>query len=177
MAFDRAAARERLGETAARASGDRLALMRAASDALWDAYGPEHGGPVSWIGFYEPATETNNHGAEPGEAMVLGPHRDKPACSPIGLHGACGQVYSGGRSMIVTDVANLGEGYVACDPKDLAELVIPMFDDSGAVWGVLDADSFERGAFTGEDLEIMRSFCEAIGLSAAGHGRGEAITV
>ena len=43
--------------------------------------------------------------------------------------------------MIVSDVHNLGAGYVACDPREQSEVVIPCRTD-GSTWGVLDLDSY-----------------------------------
>lgn len=144
--------------------------MRDVADLLWDAFSPVG---VSWIGFYEIANPGNDHGAEPGGAMILGPHRDKPACSPIGLHGACGRGWGERVSLVVTDVARLGEGYVACDPRDLAEVVVPCFDSDGSCWGVLDADSFERGCFDEDDAERLHRLLAAAGLTS-GFPRGVA---
>ena len=143
--------------------------MRTIADALWDALAPRG---VSWIGFYKIAGEANDHAVEPASAMLLGPHRDKPACSPIGMHGACGQSFTERTTLVVTDVANLGEGYVACDPKDIAELVIPCTDPDGSCWGVLDADSFERGCFDERDAGAVWQV-----LIAAGLAHGESPTV
>lgn len=139
--------------------------LEAAVQALWDVLGdddPSEDRPtISWIGFYRIAEPGNDQGAEPGNAMLLGPHRPKPACSPIGMHGACGQAFLKQETMIVDDVRDLGEGYVACDPRDQSELVIPMFNRTGEAWGVLDADSFAVGAFgNGCAAEVAR-FCEA----------------
>jgi L-methionine (R)-S-oxide reductase len=110
----------------------RIALL---VDAVWAEFGDHR--PVSWVGFY-------HLGA--GE-MTLGPRRDKPACSPIGLHGACGQAALSGRSLLVRDVRMLGANYIACDPQDLAELVVPVRDHAGKVLGVIDLDSYAAGAF------------------------------
>ncbi len=140
--------------------------MRTIADALWEALSPRG---VSWIGFYEIAGKSNDHAVEPDSAMLLGPHRDKPACSPIGMHGACGQSFTERTTLIVTDVAHLGEGYVACDPRDLAELVIPCFDENGNAWGVLDADSFERGCFDERDAGQIKAILLTAGLSQVPH--------
>lgn len=141
------------------ATGSRADRMRMIADTLWETLSPRG---VSWIGFYEIAPEGNDHAVEPGSAMLLGPHRDKPACSPIGMHGACGQAFTERTTLVVTDVAHLGEGYVACDPRDLSELVIPCLDEDGNAWGVLDADSFERGCFDEQDAQqIHRVLLEA----------------
>lgn len=123
--------------------GSRLDRMRAAADVLWESLSPTG---ISWVGFYT---------ASPGDAeMLLGPCRDKPACSPIELHGACGQCWASRRSLVVHDVTVLGEGYIACDPRDRSEVVIPLFDD-GECWGVLDLDSYEVGAFDASDAEQL----------------------
>ena len=106
-------------------------------DALWEAF---RGQGYSWVGFYikPPATAVD-------EQLLLGPRRDKPACSPIGLHGACGQAYLSEKTLIVRDVMDLGADYIACDPNDKSEIVIPLIDAEGQCWGVLDIDSFEVG--------------------------------
>lgn len=123
--------------------GSRVDRMRAAADVLWEHLADTG---VSWLGFYT---------AEPGDTeMVLGPCRDKPACSPIGLHGACGQCWASRRSLVIADVAVMGEGYIACDPRDKSEVVIPLFDD-GVCWGVLDLDSHEISAFSAGDAEEL----------------------
>jgi putative methionine-R-sulfoxide reductase with GAF domain len=115
-------------------------------DAVWAEFGNHQ--PVSWVGFYHLGTTE----------MTLGPRRDKPACSPIGLHGACGQAALANRSLLVSDVRALGANYIACDPRDLAELVVPVLDRSGRVLGVLDLDSYTAGAFTTEDQHALQDW-------------------
>ena len=128
--------------------------MREVVDTLWRFF--RHEG-VSWVGFYTIDEDKNS--------MTLGPSRDTPACSPIELHGACGKSWRTGRPMIISDVVNLGAEYVACDPRDKSELVIPLFDSDGDCWGVLDLDSRERDAFGETDLYELRRIMEATGLS------------
>ena len=123
-------------------SGDRAARMQGFVDCAWDALAKTG---VSWIGFY-----LDVPGAPEGERMVLGPRRDSPACSPIGLHGACGRGLLAGMPLVVRDVRELGAGYIACDPRDQSELVIPCRLE-GAIWGVLDVDSHEIGCFSDAD--------------------------
>jgi putative methionine-R-sulfoxide reductase with GAF domain len=109
--------------------------MQIIVDALWEEFG-EHR-PVSWVGFYLLGD---------GE-MTLGPRRDKPACSPIGLHGACGSAALSGKTVVVRDVRELGANYIACDPRDLSEIVVPVRARDGRVTGVLDIDSYSVEAF------------------------------
>ncbi len=147
--------------------GDRHARMAAAADALWAKLSLAG---VSWIGFYlfEQGCIPREHGQSLGgsDGLVLGPCRDKPACSPIGLSGACGRSYLSRRSLVVTDVARLGANYIACDPRDRSEVVVPCFDADGSCWGVLDADSFDAESFTTRDAEELARLLERWGLSA-----------
>jgi len=136
-------------------TGDRAARMAGFVDVAWSALASED---VSWLGFYMPDSEN-------AEQMLLGPRRDKPACSPIGMHGACGQSFNQHITLVVRDVAALGEDYVACDPRDLAELVIPLFDSHGNCWGVFDLDSFSPGAFTARDADALHECLAATGLT------------
>jgi len=141
-------------------TGGREEVMRATIDVLWEALSPTG---VSWIGFYT---------AKPSDdEMLLGPRRDKPACSPIGMHGACGQAFKDKSPLVVRNVASLGKGYVACDPKDVSELIIPVFEADGTPWGVLDADSFDEGSFDEHDAIALRSLLEQVGLSDPAHGK------
>ena len=136
--------------------GDRVARMEAVVDALWEALNPTG---VSWVGFYV---------HEGGEELILGPRRDQPACSPIGLHGACGQAFTRREPLVVHDVAELGENYIACDPRDRSEVVLPLFDQSGTCWGVLDLDSHEVGAFDESDVKGLQNVLRAAGLAQTG---------
>jgi len=118
--------------------------MQAFVDCAWDALA---GSGVSWIGFY-----IDVPGAADAERLVLGPRRDTPACSPIGLHGACGRCLTSAAPFVVRDVSELGANYIACDPRDRSELVVPC-RDGDRVWGVLDVDSHEVGCFTQADVD------------------------
>ena len=134
------------------AIGTREDRMQRVVDALWDELG---GKRVSWLGFYLKSPG--------GEEMILAARRDKPACSPIGLHGACGRSWKSRRALIVTDVAKLGDGYVACDPRDKSEVVLPMMEpDGNTCWGVFDADSHDTDSFGEADVQgLYRVFLRA----------------
>jgi len=138
--------------------------MAQVCDLIWNAFGERSGErtperPVfSWVGFYEKGK---------GDEMLLVARRDKPACSPIGLFGACGQCWASRQTLIIDDVATMGEGYIACDPRDLAELVIPLLKPDGTCWGVLDADSHQKAAFNEHDAEQVSRMLEESGLTAS----------
>lgn len=141
----------------------RAERMKAVVDLLWDAFGLSSPGPLrmSWVGFYEKSAGADE--------MILLERRDKPACSPIGLHGCCGRSFTARAPIVVRDVATLGAGYIACDPKDKSEVVLPCFSAGGACWGVLDIDSYEVGAFDDNDARELERVLSAAGLSIPGH--------
>lgn len=144
--------------------------MKLAVDLLWEAFGGDGPGRgVSWIGFYGIEADA--------ESMVLLERRDKPACSPIGLHGMCGRGYQERRPILIDDVRSLGEHYIACDPRDLSEIVIPLFENDGSCWGVLDGDSYETHAFSEADVQGMTALMERLGLSQPGCCEGGVVRV
>ncbi|MFA6002750.1 MAG: GAF domain-containing protein [Elusimicrobiota bacterium] len=115
-------------------------MMREIVDVLWDAFS---GSPYSWCGFYILAAD--------GQNLILGPHRDAPACSPLPMHGVCGRAARSGQAMIVPDVKALGEAHIECDPRNLSEIALPVFDKNGRVWAVFDVDSAQPAAFNDMD--------------------------
>jgi len=127
--------------------------MRQVADALWTSLNDKG---VSWVGFY---LQTGD------DELTLGPMRDKPACSPIGMHGACGRAFRDDAALIVRDVKELGEHYIACDPQDRSEVVLPIHDTSGAPIGVLDLDSFDVGSFNETDVAGLQRVLSAAGLT------------
>lgn len=150
--------------------GTRDERAAALIDALWNVVGTQG---VSWIGIYVGPGQRLADGRVAGkDEMLLGPCRNKPACSPIGLHGACGRSWRERASLVVRDVAALGANYVACDPKDRSEVVVPLFDEAGSCWGVLDADSFDLAAFDERDAHVLADL-----LARAGLTRGDAAPV
>ncbi len=161
-----AAARDYSGIAArwVRGRGSRQERLEALTDALWEALSPSG---VSWIGFYfGPGARLDDGRVVGAQEMLLGPCRDRPACSPIGLHGVCGRGWRERRAVVVRDVAVLGADYVACDPRDVSEVVVPLFDEKGECYGVLDADSFEVGSFSQRDADELRLILERSGLTS-----------
>ena len=152
---------DKLTESLAGLAGDLTSRMQAVVDALWEAL---HPAGVSWVGFY-------TH--EGGDELFLGPRRDKSACTPIGLHGACGQAFTSRKPLVVPDVIELGEAYIACDPRDRSEVVLPLFDELGACWGVLDLDSHETNSFDAADVAGLQRVLLAAGLTHSSPSVGD----
>ena len=137
-------------------AAERERAMREVIDALWNATSPQG---VSWIGFY---LKVPSH-----DEMILGPSRNKPACSPIGLQGMCGRCLLERKPILVNDVRTLGANYIACDPKDMSEAVVPLLAPDGSCDAVLDADSYDFNAFTQHDIDHMGAILLRAGLTAS----------
>jgi putative methionine-R-sulfoxide reductase with GAF domain len=135
--------------------------MQAVVEVLWR--GLQKSG-VSWVGFYVDRPRKADD-----ERLSLGPCRDHPACTPIGLHGVCGQALRFGRPRVVPDVRELGPDYIACDERDRSEIVIPLLDDKERCWAVLDLDSHDKASFDDDDA---RGLCRV--LRAAGFATPDA---
>ena len=137
------------------ASADRDARMRAFVRVAWQGLAPTG---VSWLGFYQ---------RDPGDSehLLLAAREPKPACSPIGLHGACGQCLLAAQPLVVRDVADLGAGYIACDPRDRSEVVVPCLEAPARAWGVLDLDSHDLASFGPQDAVELARLLRLAGLS------------
>ena len=136
---------------------ERQILMKVFIAATWPRL-KEHG--VSWIGFYQADLPTPHT-----TSMLLAAREPKAACSPIGLHGVCGNSFTSGKPIVVRDVTQLGDNYIACDPRDKSELVVPCLDRTGNPWGVIDLDSFEVGSFDASDALSVQILLKVARLS------------
>lgn len=146
-----------------RGGSDHASSRRRFLEQTWAAFGDPSPTPdrrtVSWIGFYE---------RDPSDAsqMLLLDREPKPACSPIGLHGMCGRGMIDAAAIIIDNVRTLGPNYIACDPRDQSELVIPVFGADGVCTGVLDVDSYAIGAFREHDVHGLHELLVAFGLTS-----------
>ncbi len=125
-------------------------------DLLWDALASRG---LSWVGFYLASNED-------ALQLELAARRDKPACSPIGLHGVCGQAFQEEAIRLVEDTALLGPSYIACDPRDRSEIVVPIYrkTNPSKPWGVLDLDSHALACFSDADSSGLSAILSAAGL-------------
>ena len=125
---DRAAVfREITPQIAAMIEGERdtTANLANIAAAIKQAFG------FFWVGFYI---------VKDGE-LVVGPFQGPIACSRIAFgRGVCGAAYSTREVQIVPNVDEF-PGHIACASESRSEIVVPVFEASGEVWGVLDVDS------------------------------------
>jgi GAF domain-containing protein len=99
-----------------------------------------------WTGFYL---------SERGEELVVGPYQGTLGCLRIRYgQGVCGTAAQTRKEQIVPDVEAF-PGHIACDSRSKSEIVLPVFDPTGALIGVLDVDSTELAAFDEVDAEWL----------------------
>lgn len=118
-------------------SNDAIAAMATMSALLHHAFGH------LWTGFYRVV--------EPDQLLRVGPYQGSLGCLDIQFgRGVCGTAAAERRSVVVADV-HAFPGHITCDPRSRSEIVVPVFDSTGALIAVLDIDSSVPEGFSEED--------------------------
>ena len=118
-------------------SDDPIAAMATTSALLHHAFGH------LWTGFYRVV--------EPDARLSVGPYQGPLGCLDIAFgRGVCGTAAAERRTVVVADVREF-PGHITCDPRSRSEIVVPVFDATGALLAVLDIDSSVDAAFGDED--------------------------
>lgn len=111
--------------------------------ALRDCFG------FFWVGFYF---------VDSPSELVLGPFQGPVACTRISYgKGVCGSAWEQKNTIVVEDVEKF-PGHIACSSLSRSEIVVPLIDREGFVFGVLDIDSEKVGTFD----EIDKKFLEIL---------------
>ena len=98
-----------------------------------------------WTGFYRVV--------EAGRLLRVGPYQGTLGCLDITFgRGVCGAAAAERRTVVVEDV-HAFPGHITCDGRSVSEIVVPVFDASGALLAVFDVDSEHRGTFDDADRE------------------------
>ncbi len=105
-----------------------------------------------WVGFY----------LVKDGPLVLGPFQGPVACTRIDFdQGVCGHAYTTGETVIVPNVDEF-PGHIACSSASKSEIVVPIFDETGEVFGVLDVDSDKLDDFSQADALGLRKVAALI---------------
>lgn len=116
------------------AETDRIANLANMAAALRQTFG------FFWVGFYLVSERE----------LVLGPFQGDIACTRIPYgRGVCGDAWAQGQTLVVPDVESY-PGHIACSSLSRSEVVVPIYDRSGEIVGVLDIDSQVVGDFSEE---------------------------
>lgn len=125
---------------------DEVANLANVAAALKETFG------FFWVGFYRVV----------GDELVLGPFQGPIACTRIRKgRGVCGTAWQEARTLVVPDV-DAFPGHIACSSLSRSEIVVPLMDGAGEVWGVLDIDSSELNTFDDVDARFLEEACRLL---------------
>lgn len=107
---------------------------------------------ISWVGFY----------LYDKEKLYLGPFQGKVACTIIEIgNGVCGTAAAKKETIVVPDVDKF-PGHIACDSESKSEIVLPIINKDGELFGVLDLDSIEYNSFNETDKIYLEEICKLL---------------
>lgn len=86
-----------------------------------------------------------------GGELIVRSYQGPVACQKLKHHtGVCWAAVLSGKTVIVPDVEKF-PGHIACNSASKSEIVIPLRDRAGNLFGCLDVDSDRLEAFDEED--------------------------
>jgi L-methionine (R)-S-oxide reductase len=125
---------------------DLVANLANICAALKEAFG------FFWVGFY----------LRKENQLVLSAFQGAIACTRIDFDkGVCGHCYTTRETVIVPNVEEFSN-HIACSSLSKSEIVLPIFDKTGEVFGVLDVDSDKLDDFSEIDAKGLRKIVEVI---------------
>lgn len=108
-----------------------------------------------WCGFYEVDPRKERE-------LVVGPYQGTLGCLRIPFaKGVCGACATQRETIVVPDV-HAFPGHIACDSRSNSEIVVPVFDQAGALVAVLDVDATAFAAFDDVDARGLEAVCRAM---------------
>ena len=120
---------------------DLIAIMATVSSELFHAIDG-----YDWVGFYRVVAP---------DLLKIGPYQGGHGCLVIPFdRGVCGAAALQQAIQIVDNVDDF-DGHIACSSSTKSELVIPCFNQSGHLLGVLDIDSDQPDFFTWQDADQL----------------------
>lgn len=105
-----------------------------------------------WVGFY--LNKENQ--------LVLNAFQGPIACTRIDFdRGVCGHAYTTQKTVLVPNVDEF-PGHIACASASKSEIVLPIFNKTGEVFGVLDVDSDQLNDFSEIDADGLQNIVKVI---------------
>jgi L-methionine (R)-S-oxide reductase len=125
---------------------DPIAAMATMSALIHNAFGH------LWTGFYRVV--------EKDRLLRVGPYQGTVGCLEIEFgRGVCGAAAATKQTQIVEDVMTF-PGHITCDARSRSEIVVPVFSRDESLIAVLDIDSDQVGAFSGQDRVGLEKLVE-----------------
>ncbi|MGL5021599.1 MAG: GAF domain-containing protein [Mycoplasmatales bacterium] len=111
-------------------------------------------GNLNWLGFY--IFNKNK------KTLELGPFQGRSAIATITIDtGVCGFTVRENKTVVINDVCSF-PGHIACDIRSKSEIVVPIYNHDGSMWGILDVDSPNLNNFNDEHVELFENICKFI---------------
>lgn len=94
--------------------------------------------------------------------LIVRSYQGPVACQKLRQHtGVCWAAVDSGKTVIVKNVAEFS-GHIACNPATKSEIVLPLRDEKGQIYGCLDIDSDQLGAFDEEDEQGLLKILQLV---------------
>lgn len=107
-----------------------------------------------WTGFY---FLQNNK-------LLVGSYQGPVACQELEKNkGVCWAGINQKETIVVPDVHKF-PGHIACDSRSKSEIVIPVYNASKKIIGVMDIDSKDLASFDEVDAKYLRTICDMISM-------------
>jgi len=105
-----------------------------------------------WTGFYL---------LQDGE-LIVGPYQGPVACILLEKDkGVCWAGINQEKTLVVPDVHKF-PGHIACDSRSNSEIVVPLMDSMGKIYGVLDVDSRDYASFDEVDAKWLEKILDLL---------------
>ncbi len=109
---------------------------------------------LNWLGFYLVK--------EGEEELYLGPFQGLQATTNIKFeNGVCGHAATTKQTIVVPDV-HCFEGHIACDIRSKSEIVVPIFNPDGELYGIIDVDSPIKDRFGKSEQQLFEQVASQI---------------
>ncbi|MEH8015971.1 histidine kinase [Rheinheimera muenzenbergensis] len=126
------------------------------------AFYREHSG-LDWFGVYQARTNTDAEAVLVKLAYYGAASRAEfPLNSEFAKISNNSTVGLTGKARVINDVTaylDSGGEYYTCDPKVQAEACLPLFDQSGKIAGIVDAEDFNKNVFTADAMALLVAVC------------------
>jgi GAF domain-containing protein len=107
---------------------------------------------IFWVGIY----------LMKDDKLIVNAYQGPLACQVLPFQrGICWQSVMEETSIIVPDVHKVPE-HIACDSRSKSEIVIPLRDSTGKIYGVLDVDSEQLNTFSEADRIGLEGLVELV---------------
>ena len=103
---------------------------------------------INWVGFY----------MYKDGVLTLGPFQGKVACNLIMPgKGVVGTSFVKKEVIVVKNVHEI-DNHITCDPVSMSETVVPIKNENGDVWAILDLDSPLEARFDQQLVDFLQQF-------------------